>query len=97
VTTITAELWELLLAATGTTAAIDAAQEAGDAVHAIIKQQATSMPTVSSAIAVGMLVAAQIYLETIEFARLSMDGDADDAATIKGACEILFAGLVAKP
>lgn len=74
--------------------AIVAAEAGGDAVHEIVKRQAISMPSVSAAIAVGMLIALQVYLETIEFARRSMDGDEAEAAVAASACARLFADMV---
>jgi len=82
---------------TETAVAIDVSRLVSDKVHDVIKLHAIAMPTVSMAIALGLLAAHQILSETITFAVNSMDGDQDDEAAIRAAAEALFAELRAHP
>jgi hypothetical protein len=88
------ELQAQLRAEAETAVAIDLAHHAGDRVHQIVKMHAMTLPTVSAAIAFGLLLARQVADETIAFAIASMDGDTDDAAAIRTAARRLLLDLL---
>lgn len=73
---------------------IDVAKHAADRVFELVRMHAMTAPTVSSAIGIGLLVARQVYAETIQFAMNSMDGDQEDADAIRAGAQRLFRELL---
>lgn len=76
------ELTAALRAETEAQLVVDVARHAGDQVHEVVARHLLTMPTVSAAIGLGLLVVKQLYFETANFAVASMDGDAPDGQVI---------------
>lgn len=74
--------------------AMDLAKAAGDRVFDLIRMHASNLPTVAAAISFGLLVAKQVYGETLLFAVNSMDGDAKDTAQVLAAAKPLARELL---
>lgn len=74
---------------------VDAARRAGDEVHEIVKRYVATMPTVTAATGLGLVVMQQIYAETVHFAVASMDGDAADGAAVMDGARRLARELLA--
>jgi len=79
-----------LRAETNADLVIEVAKLASERVHEIIKMHAGTLPTVAAAVAFGLLVARQIYAETVTFAVNSMDGDPEYEASIRVGAIDLF-------
>jgi hypothetical protein len=72
-----------------------AASIAGDEIHAILKRHAMTMPSVAAAVALGVHVAAQMLVETVEFADRAMEGG-EDGEVLKRAATTYFSDLFAQ-
>jgi hypothetical protein len=70
-----------------------AAMRAGDALHAIVKEEAMKMLSVRCAVAVGIHAAVQMLCETLEFGQRSMEGGRDGELLTAAGLE-LFKTLV---
>lgn len=66
----------------------DMAGHVGDEVHGVLKRHAMLMKTTAGAIAVGVLAAAQVLADTLEFARQSMEDDAERDDVTAGIAEL---------
>lgn len=75
---------------------LDVAKHCGDRVFELVRMHAMTMPTVSAAIGLGLLVAGQVYAETLLFAANSMDGDSEDAGAVCSAAGTLFRDLLSE-
>lgn len=73
---------------------MDMARHVSDQVHDLVKRHAVTMPTVSAAVALGVVAAAQILCESILFGHNSMEQDPEDEGLIREAGFQLFGELV---
>lgn len=73
----------------------DAAVAAGDEIHSILKRHAMTMPSVAAAVALGVHVAAQMLVETVQFADRSVEGG-EDGEVLKRAATTYFSDLFAQ-
>ena len=72
-----------------------AAVVAGDQIHKILKRHAMEMPTAAAAVAFGINVSAQMFVETLKFSDLSVDGG-EDGQLLQHAAAVLFCDLLSQ-
>lgn len=69
----------------------DIAAHVGDELHGVLKRHGMTMASTAGSIGMGVLAASQVLNDTIEFARRSLDDEAERAAVLSGIGKLFLA------